>query len=317
MLWIAVGLAVLSAVGLACGTHLQSLAVVSKSEGRLSLREFSRVLRSPRWMAGLALLGAGTVCNVLALSLAPVTVVQPIGVLGLVITTILHSRHVRIPINTHTWLAIALCIGGGTLFVLAAVRYTNPALAITERATDVVTYLLAAVIAVVSIGLLVLEDHQLSLFYLFAAGTLYGFVAVEVKVVTVQLHAGAGSWWQNVDLINVLGLLVAAVLGGWLVQSAYASGPPELVMAGLTVVDPMVGVLVGLTVLGEAATDFGWVAGITLAACGAVSITGVRLLSRYHPEVLTALAAARAPRTGELGIVPGSRRPVPQQPSED
>lgn len=317
MLWIAVSLAVCSAIGLACGTHFQSLAVVSRSDGKLSLKQFGRVLRSPRWTLGLVLLGIGTVGNVLALSMAPVTVVQPIGVLGLVITTILHARHVKIRITATTWRAIALCIGGATFFVLTAVRYTDPAISITDHASDIVTYLLAGLVVFVCLGMLLLKDRHRSLFYLFAAGSLYGFVAVEVKVITVQMQTGGGAWWQNIEYGNVAGLLLAAVLGGWLVQSAYASGPPELVMAGLTVVDPMIGVFVGLSVLGEAGPDFGPLAGTILAVCGAVSITGVRLLSKYHPEVLAKLAAARTPGTGQFGIVPGPQRAAPRDPSED
>lgn len=317
MLLIAVGLAVLSAVGLAGGTHLQSVAVVSRSQGSLSWRQFRRVLRSPRWMAGLVLLGLGTVFNVAALSMAPVTVVQPIGVLGLVITTVLHSRHMKTRINAATWRAIGLCMGGATVFVLTALRVTDPALTIADSASDVVTYLLTAVIGVVFLGMLMLRDHHKAVFYLFAAGTLYGFVAVQVKVVSVQLRTGSGAWWQNVELDNVVGLLIAAALGGWLVQSAYAAGPPELVMAGLTVVDPMVGVVLGLSVLGEAGENFGPVSAALLVATGATSVAGVRLLSRHHPEVLAKMAAARAPKTGELGILPKASTPRSTPRQED
>lgn len=317
MLLIAIGLAVLSAGGLAGGTHLQSVAVVNRSDGRLSVREFLGVLRSPRWSVGLTLLGLGTVCNVAALSLAPVTVVQPIGVLGLVLITVLHSRHVRIPINAATWRAIGLCMGGAVVFVLTAVRSTNPAVAIEDDASDTITYLLAAVIVLIGVGMAVLQDQQKAIFYLFAAGTLYGFVAVQVKVVSVQLRTGAGPWWNNVEIDNVVGLLIAAAVGGWLVQSAYAAGPPELVMAGLTVVDPMVGVILGLTVLGEAGPSFGPVSALLLAGSGAVSIAGVRVLASHHPEVLGKLAAVRAPRTGELGMVPKAPVARPTHHEED
>lgn len=291
MLWIAIGLAVISAVGLAWGTHSQSVAVVDRSKGSLSIRNFLHVLRSPRWTVGLFLLGVGAACNILALSLAPVTVVQPIGVLGLVITTVLHSRHVHVPINAPTWRAIGLCMSGAVAFVAISVRVTDPAHNITDEAANMVNYLLIAVVMVTFLGMAVLPDGRKAFFYLCAAGALYGFAAVEVKVLSMQLTTVSGQWWQRVEYDNVLGLVVAAVLGGWLVQSAYAAGPPELVMAGLTVVDPMVGVLLGLTVLGEAGTNFGPLGGFALAISGAVSVMGVRLLSKYHPEVLAKTAA--------------------------
>ena len=79
-----------------------------------------------------------------------------------------------------------------------------------------------------------------------------------------------------------------------MVQCAYSSGPPDLVIAGLTVVDPMVGVALGLLVLDEAGEGLtGWLAaGMGLA--GVVAIVGVVLLSRFHPEVIQRRAAARA-----------------------
>ena len=69
-------------------------------------------------------------------------------------------------------------------------------------------------------------------------------------------------------------------------QTAHASGPPDLVIAGLTVVDPIVAVLIGCLVLGEAAGANGFVfSGFGVA--GAVAIIGVIGLARYHPQVLS------------------------------
>jgi hypothetical protein len=70
------------------------------------------------------------------------------------------------------------------------------------------------------------------------------------------------------------------------VQTAFASGPPDLVIAGLTVIDPMVGVLLGLLVLGEAVPGFSVPVGMLMAAAGGVAIVGVAVLSQHHPEVL-------------------------------
>ena len=81
MVWCALALAVLSAVFLALGTHLQSIAVVAgAADGKLTLPIMLGLLRSPRWATGLICLGLGTALNVTALSLAPVSVVQPVGV---------------------------------------------------------------------------------------------------------------------------------------------------------------------------------------------------------------------------------------------
>lgn len=286
MIWCAIGLAVLSAVCMAGGTHQQSVAVVHRTQGSLPARIMLELVRSPRWVVGLALLGSGTVCNVIALSLAPVSVIQPVGVLALALTTILHCRSVGMRINAQTWRALALCTGGAALFVLVAVRFTNAEPRITHGSATAVNLILLGLIVAVAAVLLFMRGRGRELTLILSAGALYGFVALEMKILTAQVRVSDGPWWSSLEPLSVAGLLVAATLGGWLVQSAYASGPPELVLAGLTVVDPMIGVVIGLSVLGEAGPDFGVLPALLLATCAAVSFSGVRVMSLHHPEVL-------------------------------
>ena len=87
-----------------------------------------------------------------------------------------------------------------------------------------------------------------ALFYVLAAGVIYGFVATLAKTVIKRLQSGEVDW---LTLICVVALVAGTVLGAYFVQTAYSSGPPDLAIAGLTVVDPMVAVLIGLLVLGE------------------------------------------------------------------
>ena len=77
----------------------------------------------------------------------------------------------------------------------------------------------------------------------------------------------------------------AGVLGSWFVQNAYSGGPPDLVIAGLTVIDPIVGIAIGITILGELRPDVHAVTAIAMGAAGSLAIVGVIALSRHHPEV--------------------------------
>jgi len=81
----------------------------------------------------------------------------------------------------------------------------------------------------------------------------------------------------------VLALLAGTALGAYFVQNAYASGPPDLVIAGLTVVDPMVAVLIGIIVLGEASQAPPWAIGVFIVT-GAVAVWGVFRLAKNHPQ---------------------------------
>lgn len=284
--WIAVALALLSALCLAVGTQQQGSVVAGRVPGRLRPRTLLALLGERRWLLGLLLLGFGTGLNVAALALATVTVVQPIGVVALVVTTLLHARHRRLRINRRTWTAIALCTVGGAAFVTCAVVATDPSHSISRWAEHTLVGLLALLVGALGAAAGLFRRRLGGTFHVAGAGVLYGFVAVLVRLTLTRMQESPGGPLDGINWLAVAVAVVAAVLGGWFVQSAFASGPPDLVIAGLTVLDPMVGVLLGLLVLGEAGPGFDVSVGVLMAVAGAVAIVGVAVLSQHHPEVL-------------------------------
>jgi len=307
--WVAVLLALLSALCLAVGTQKQGSAVADRAQGPLRPGTLLALLRSPPWVLGLALLGLGTALNVAALGLATVTVVQPIGVIALVVTTLLHARHRRLRINRRTWAAVALCTAGGAAFVTCAVGATDPTHGISRWAERTVVVMLVVLVAALGFTATLFRRHLSGSFYVVAAGVLYGFVAVLVRLTLTRVQGSPGGPLDDVNWLAVAAAGSAALLGAWFVQSAFAGGPPDLVIAGLTVIDPMVGVLLGLLVLGEAGPGFTVLTGVLMAVAGAVAIVGVAVLSRHHPEVLE----RRAGLAGEERGAPG--RGVPPHPA--
>ena len=117
--------------------------------------------------------------------------------------------------------------------------------------------------------------------YIVGAGVLYGFVATLAKVVILRIYSLNFEW---LTLLCLIALLAAMTLGGWFVQNAYAKGPPDLVIAGLTVIDPMVAVTIAIVVLGEA-QQANLLTSIGFAVTGMISVAGVWLLSKVHPEL--------------------------------
>ena len=119
-------LAILAAVALAFGAQFQNQAVGKSTEktprrrGSLSLKELGRLFVRPRWMTGLGLMGVGMVLQVAALTLAPLIVVQPIGAIALVITSLLNARSTKTKLNRGTILAIGLSTFGVGGFVITA-----------------------------------------------------------------------------------------------------------------------------------------------------------------------------------------------------
>ncbi|MFE4195391.1 DMT family transporter [Paenarthrobacter sp. NPDC056912] len=295
MVWLAVFLALLGAFFLAIGAQRQGSAVKADTGGlALSSNGFLRLLRNPRWMLGLLFLCLGMALNAVALVSAPLTVVQPIGAIALVITTVVNAKDQNLSINRATVVAITACVTGSALFVLLAVNVTQENHHV--NAEDELTIVLLLALAVGIFGTLaVLFKHRMSAFvYILGAGVLFGFVAVLTRIIGKHLLDPNGMFLLNVQWYTVIAIIAAGGLGSWFVQSAYSGGPPDLVIAGLTVIDPMVGIAIGIVILGELRPDVHAVMAIAMAAAASLAIVGVIALSRHHPEVTKRKKDAKA-----------------------
>ncbi|MGG5172106.1 DMT family transporter [Pseudarthrobacter sp. J1738] len=286
MMWVAVLLAILGAFCLAIGAQRQGSAVKADTGGlSLGSAGFLRLLRNPRWLFGLLLLGLGTAMNAIALVSAPLTVIQPIGAIALVITTVVNAKDQGIKLNRATVVAISSCVAGSAFFVLLAVNATeeNHHVAPSEELTIVL--LLALAVGVFG-SLALMFKHRMSAFvYILGAGVLFGFVAVLTRIIGKHLLDPNGQFLLNVPIYSLVAIAAAGALGSWFVQSAYSGGPPDLVIAGLTVIDPIVGIALGITILGELRPDVHAVLAIAMAGAASLAIVGVIALSRHHPEV--------------------------------
>ena len=283
---LAILLAVAAAVALAFGAQFQNQAVTKGREkaprvrGSLSIRELGRLFARPRWISGLGLMGLGMVLQLSALTLAPLIVVQPIGAIALVITSLLNASYTKTRINKATVLAIGLSTFGVGGFVVTASRVASQ-VQLTDANLLRVLGLLVVILAAFAILFFSFGKKAKALTYILGAGVLYGFVATLAKVVIQRLYQMDYDLLTGLALVSMIG---AVFLGGWFVQNAYSSGPPDLVIAGLTVIDPMVAVAIAIGVLGEAqAASWGSIVAFTVS--GTVAIAGVYLLSQVHPEL--------------------------------
>jgi drug/metabolite transporter (DMT)-like permease len=282
----AIGLAFLGAIALALGAQFQNDAVTKHHTPKISRftslkpLQLLELARRPKWLAGSALLALAIALQLGALSLAPLMVVQPVGAVALVITALLNAATYKFKLNRVSWVAIAITLTGVLLFIFTAATHATESEMSDEKLVQVVS-LLALALAVFAGLFWFTRGRVKPLNYIFGAGVLFGFVASLAKVVLGRI---AQLDFDLLTLAALLSLGLAAALGGWFVQNAYASGPPDLVIAGLTVVDPVVAVLIAIFVLGEAATaGVSVLVGLTIA--GAVAAVGVLMLSKYHPEL--------------------------------
>lgn len=266
MTLLAIALAVLGAVCFAFAARLQHDAVASTGAR-------AGVLRQPRWLGGLALLVAGAGVHAAALGMAPLTVVQPIGVVAIGLTALLDRRFREMP-------AILLTtVGVGAFVLLASGSATATRVAPdAELTAGLVT--LGAIAVPGLVAALTSNARIRAVAFASAGGVAYGYVSVLMRAVSQSVQQGG---FGLSHLASVLGIALSLAVGGWLVQLAYAGGPPHLAVACLTVVDPLIAVGIGAFLLGEAA-HLSAVTGAALFACALAAVCGVFALARQPRE---------------------------------
>jgi hypothetical protein len=250
------------------------------AQSGINMGQLRLLLARPSWVIGTLLLGLAIVFQLISLKFAPLIVVQPLGAVALVITTILNARISKISLNTQSIVAVCLCVGGVGLFVTVA-AFNARELPVTDGDLVTILIVLGIVLILFGVGFAFFRERFKALVYVIAAGVLYGFVATLAKVVIARITQGDFDW---LTIVCIVALIAAVALGAYFVQNAYSSGPPDMVIAGLTVIDPLVAVTIGIVVLEEAAEAPLW-AVVAFVVTGLIAIVGVFRLARYHPQI--------------------------------
>ncbi|NJC55970.1 hypothetical protein [Brevibacterium marinum] len=278
----AIVLATTAAFCLALGTHLQQHAVATMTPGPK---------RRATWVTGLGLMGLVTVLNVIALGLGPVAIVQPIGAISLVFAALISRRYFGLRLGAPLLISIGVTMFSIFTFVTTSAQFSHELVATEES----ITWLLSILIALSVFGALFAFSRAGHIPRVVMTGIIFGTVAAATHVLARTVVAGGlpgfdlmGSrWWMVLAAVGI-----ASAVGFWLVQTAYACGPAETVLAGLTVIDPIVAVVIGAAFFGEYTGLTPMAIGLLLLA-GAGGVGGVCMLSRFHPRALKAKASLR------------------------
>jgi drug/metabolite transporter (DMT)-like permease len=311
-----IALAVIAAFGFAGAAVLQHRAVSERASGPsrssaaaesgagpLSLRGLREITRRPGWLLGLLLAAGGSFLHAIALILAPLSVVQPVGVLAVPIAVVLTAARTHRRPTTGMLVGVVVCVTAVVTFVgtAAGSAASTPAPGRATLLAGVVVGLVVLVLA--GIGL-ARTGWARCVACAMAGAAAFGLVSALVRAVSQAVASGEIGILDPAVVTTVAGVATAILTGGWLIQQAFAAGPPEVVVACLTVVDPIVAVLFGVLLLGEGnATSPGHWAVLITAALAATA--GVGTLARHHPEATTRMAE-RAPR--RAAYVPRSHR---------
>jgi len=289
---LAIAIVVGSSVAYAGGSTLQHLAVSrlvdhSAENRAMNFAQLWRLIRTPQWLLGLFTIFIGASAHIVALMLAPVTVVQPVGILAVPWAVLMAARIHRHTVTRAMWLAVAMTVAGIVVFTLLAA--TKASVETVLDPTAIAIGCSVIMVIGVSLGLLGWKGpvHLRCLMWASGGSFFYGLSAGMVKA-TSEVIKHDNFHGRPVFWIVAPFLVLSYAVGGFMVQQALANGPAEITVGSMTTTDPIVAVSFGLVVLGEGVRITPLV-GIGMALAGVFSVWGVVVLSRHHPD------AARPP----------------------
>lgn len=291
MIWLAVGFALASAATTGLSTAVQHHAA---SDGPLT-----GLWRRPRWLLALALGPVGFTWHVLALRSGPISLVQPIVIVGIVAALPLrdvleHQRPRWRDVRASTTTVAALAV-----FLLVAdpqpAQQTPPMtwLFLAVGACAVVAGL-AAVLAR-AVRRPVTRAMSLGV----TSGILFGLMAVLVDATQLWLRD------HELDALALTWLpyaVVACGVGGLAVnQVAYSAGPLSASMPVLNVVNCLLTVAFGVTVLGDTVHGSPWSVAVSVAALAVIGHGLWRLSApdRRPPRRTSSTSSPGAPSVPE------------------
>jgi len=242
------------------------------------------LLSSPDWLAGGGQTVVAGALHLTALALAPITLVQPLGVLAVPVAVVAHARGTGRPPTRQQVVGSALSVlgtGGLTLtLLLASPGTTTEAPALPGPATVLV--LTAAALAVPVLALLGrwVRPSARAVVHALTGATLFGLTSVLVRtaVTAWDLTRPAVVWSA------LVGAVVLAAVGLVAVQRGHRRGSPSLVVCCLTLVDPVVAAG-GAGALLDETSGLGAATAAAAALCFLLAASGVVLLARDHPAV--------------------------------
>ncbi|MEO3768385.1 DMT family transporter [Streptomyces sp. B5E4] len=285
------GLATALVLALASAAAYAGAAVLQErvaGAGRESDAGVWAALTRGSWWLSVGLNAAGAALHVLALRYGPLTLIQPLGALTLVLALPLQAAATGRAVGAVRWRGAALTLAGlaGVLLLVRGgghIEVLTPAQVLGTVAAT------AAALAALGAAARRSGPRAAGIAYATAAGIAFGAGSVLTQTIAVR---------PAPDAFTVLtGLVVAALAptGLMLSQAAYRGGLGAP-LATVTLVNPAVSAAVGLTLLGERLSGGALGPAVALAAT-ALATRGVVLLSR--PDATPAPIPVAVPaRTG-------------------
>lgn len=270
-------LALLAAFVYSSGVVLQqrsAMEIGTEHAARPSL--LLRLVRKPLWMIGLGADVGGFALQAAALHRGSLVIVQPLLTTALLFSlgfTVLFSRE-RIPASD--WVAVVLVLTGLAAFLITSAP-DEQSVALADARGWLICTAVVGGLAFVAVGAALRSAGAVraGLFGL-AAGVADAFMAVLAKAFSGSFHHGLLAVFHSWTPYALVAGGITALL---LTNTAYQSGFPTVALPIITVADPLVGSLIGITLFDDH-LHLGGVRGPIVFLAMLVAVGGIILLTR-------------------------------------
>ena len=268
---LALGITLVSACALNVGYLLEHAAVATlpRLDARRPLRTARVLLGSRRWLVGFAMEATGWALFVVALALAPLSLVQATAAGGIGILALLSARITGVPLHAHEWVGVAIAIAGLVLLAISLAGGHGEGTGASYLAVAL-WLLVSALVAAVSIRLLPPVVGR-GVAYGVATGVLFAAGDIATKS---AVEGGA-------RLVFVPGLIAAYGFGTAILQAGFQRGSPLATAGTATLLTNALPIVAAMTIFGEPLPD-GWLGAVRIAAFVAVIVGAVFLGQRKH-----------------------------------
>jgi drug/metabolite transporter (DMT)-like permease len=236
---------------------------------------FMRLLRDRQWWLGSVVSAVGFALQAAALGFGSVLLVQALLVTSLLFALPISARLSHRRVNRWQWTSAALLAAAVAVIVTVGNPTAGHSRASLETWTAVIVVLGPALMLCV-VGARIWSGPVSAVLLAAVSGALWGLFAVLTKGVVDRLDDGLWALLRTPELY--VWALVAIAGTSWQ-QSSFRAGALTASLPTMTVVEPLVGSVLGVVVLGETLRpgDAGW---LTLIVAVAVMVVATLALAR-------------------------------------
>jgi drug/metabolite transporter (DMT)-like permease len=266
-------------------------AVAALIQARYAHLTVLQLARVPMLWVALGLNGLGAALHVTSLGFGPLSLIQPLGVLTLVIAVPLAAMTAKRKVTRLELTGMtSTVIGLAGLALIITTSGEAETLTSTERGA-----LVAATVAVITLlGFLGSRPNASSLWEAVAGGIAYSVCSALCQTVVVTVSdGGAGVLLRPATIVAIIAIVVFAVAATVLTQRSYRDGLGAP-LAVTNLVNPATATVIGVVLLGETLAT-SQIEVVFAVVCAILAAFGVAQLARAK-DVEAMHVPAEAPR---------------------